>query len=133
VNNPVFPEAFSIFNPLRSRDWKKQSRSGCEPNQVGARIATRTAKREVKLKQKSHPAGRELLWRANSKEPAHELGEIVKGGGQLESLVEIFPPTQGRSPHSAAVQNMPKLLSICMPRRRNRSLPDLLLTLRRAA
>ena len=58
------------------------------------------------LEEKEPPAGRELLWRANSEELPHELGEIIEGGGQLESLVEIFPPTQGRSPHSAAVQNM---------------------------
>ena len=58
------------------------------------------------LEEKEPPAGRELLWRANSEELPHELGEIIKGGGQLESLVEIFPPTQGRSPHSAAIQNM---------------------------
>ena len=58
------------------------------------------------LEKKEPPAGRELLWRANSEELPHELGEIIEGGGQLESLVEIFPPTQGRSPHSAAVQNM---------------------------
>src|SRR5437667_10854394 len=40
LNNAVFPEAFSIFNPLRCRDWKNSvrctPRSGCEPNQVGA-------------------------------------------------------------------------------------------------
>jgi hypothetical protein len=58
------------------------------------------------LEEKKPPAGCELLWRANSEELAHKLREIVKRSGQLESLVEVFPSTQGRSPNSAAVQNM---------------------------
>jgi hypothetical protein len=44
------------------------------------------------LEKKKPPAGCELLRRSNSKELPHELGEIIKGGGQLESFVEIFPP-----------------------------------------
>src|ERR1051325_919075 len=59
-----------------------------------------------KLEKRKPPAGRQLLWRANSDELPHKLREIVKRSGQLESLIEIFPSTQGRSPHSAAVQNM---------------------------
>jgi hypothetical protein len=43
------------------------------------------------LEKKKPSAGRELLWRANSEELPHELREIIKGGGQLEALVEVFP------------------------------------------
>jgi len=68
--------------------------SGCDGQKVS------------ELEKKKPPAGRELLWRANSKQLAHELGEIVNRRGQLEALVQVFPSPQGRSPHSAAVQNM---------------------------
>ena len=59
-----------------------------------------------KLEKKKPPAGRELLWRANSDELPHELGQIINRRGQFEALVEILPSPQGRSPHSATVQNM---------------------------
>ena len=59
-----------------------------------------------KLEKKKPPAGCELLWCANSDELPHELGQIINRSGQFEALVEIFPSPQGRSPHSAAVQNM---------------------------
>ena len=32
------------------------------------------------LEEKEPPAGRELLWRANSEELPHELREIIEGG-----------------------------------------------------
>ena len=58
------------------------------------------------LEKKKPPAGRELLWCANSDELPHELGQIINRSGQFETLVEVLPSPQGRSPHSAAVQNM---------------------------
>jgi len=58
------------------------------------------------LEEKKPPAGGELLGRSNSEELTHQLREIVKRGGQLESLVEVFPSTQSRPPYSTAVQNM---------------------------
>jgi hypothetical protein len=58
------------------------------------------------LEEKKPPAGCQLLGRSNSEELPHQLREVVKRGGQLESLVEVFPSTQGRPPDSAAVQNM---------------------------
>ena len=73
---------------------------------ISANYSRYDGQKGSKLEKKEPPAGRELLWRANSEELPHQLREIVKRGGQLESLVEVFPSTQGRTSHSAAVQNM---------------------------
>ena len=44
-----------------------------------------------KLEKNKPPAGRKLLWRANSEELPHELGQIINRGGQFEALVKVFP------------------------------------------
>src|SRR5258705_2038069 len=109
LNKPVFPEAFSIFNPLLRRHFKNLvscNRDRDVSGSISANYSGDDGQKVSEWEKKKPSAGRELLWRANSEELPHELGEIIKGGGQFESLIEVFPSSQGRAPHSAAVQNM---------------------------
>ena len=50
--------------------------------------------------------GRPLLGRAYSVEAAQELGEMVAGGGDLVTLVEVLQPAQGGAPHAAGIEHM---------------------------
>ena len=52
--------------------------------------------------------GRPLLGSAHSVEAAQELGEIVAGGGDLVTLVQILQATQGGAPHPAGVEHVGK-------------------------
>src|SRR6266511_2274499 len=97
------------FKPVLRRDKKNRVRCRRDSNTSGGislNYSRYDGQKVSAWEKKKQPARCQLLWRANSEELPHELREIVNRGGQFESLVKVFPSTQGRSPHSAAVQNM---------------------------
>ena len=86
------------------------------------------------LKKKTPPEGRcQQLGCSKPKESAHQLREIENAAANLKRLLSFSQPRSVVRLIPPQSKMWAKLRSIGMPRRRKRSLPDLLFTLRRAA